>query len=266
MQLIDSHCHLDFKIFDKDRDALIVDANQHYVKHIIVPSVSRENWQRVLQIKNKYKMTEVAYGLHPMFMKHHQLSDIAILRDFIEQNKPIAVGECGLDFFIKEANNSSNANEEDKEHNKAQQITLFIEQLKIADEYNLPIIIHARKSLDIILKYLRQYPNVRGVIHSFSGSKQQAENCIKQGFLLGFGGPITYTRATRLRKLVAELPLNCLLLETDAPDQPDSQHAGQRNVPANLLDIAKVVAELRSCEITEVANVTTQNAQELFQL
>ncbi len=257
MQLIDSHCHLDFKVFDKDRDELILSALKYHVKHIVVPSVGRENWQRVLEIKNKYKMTEVAYGLHPMFVKQHQPDDIVLLRDFIEKNRPIAVGECGLDFFMPEINNNQQ---------RERQVFFFTEQLKIADEYTLPIIIHARKSLDIVLKYIRQYPNIRGVIHSFSGSKQQAEHCIKQGFLLGFGGPITYTRATKLRKLVSELPLECLLLETDAPDQPDSKHYGQRNVPSNLLNIARVVAELRSCDVIEVAQRTTQNAKDLFQL
>ncbi len=253
MQLIDSHCHLDFKIFDTDREALLVDASQHYVTKIIVPSVARANWQSVSEIRNNYDITAVAYGLHPMFMKQHQLSDLLVLREYLENNKPIAVGECGLDFFIKDAN-------------KEAQVEFFTEQLKLANEFELPVIVHARKSLDIVLKAIRKFPNIRGVIHSFSGSRQQAETCIKQGFMLGFGGPITYTRATKLRKLVSELPLESLLLETDAPDQPDSSHYGQRNVPANLLGIAKEVAELRACELSEVAQITSQNAKQLFNL
>jgi len=255
MQFIDSHCHLDFSVFNKDRDQLIKNAQTQGVEKIIVPAISRKNWHDVKALKEQYAVAEVAYGLHPMFMSQHKQEHLPDLRVFLEacneKNKPIAIGECGLDFYIKDAN-------------KLAQLEIFVEQLKIACDFSLPVIIHARKSLDIILKHLRQYPELKGVIHSFSGSMQQAEICINQGFLLGFGGPVTYTRATKLRRLVVELPLEGLLLETDAPDQPDSKHWGQRNVPANLIDIATVFSELRGIEISEVARVTTQNATKLF--
>ncbi len=273
MTLVDSHCHLDFKVFDNDRDTVVSDAVENGIKHIIVPSVSRSNWRSVSHIQTQYPITKVAYGLHPMFMQHHQASDIAALRVYLEATlkttlenghyveehieRPVAVGECGLDFFIK--------NSASQQH-KEVQIHFFTEQLKLADEFSLPVIIHARKSLDLVLKYIRKHPSLRGVIHSFSGSRQQAEICIEHGFLLGFGGPITYTRASKLRKLVAELPLECLLLETDAPDQPDSSHYGQRNEPAFINEMVKTVAELRSTSIAKVAKVTTQNAKTLFKL
>lgn len=257
MQLIDSHCHLDFSVFNNDRNQLIENAKAKGVEKIIVPAVSSKNWHAVKTLKESYAIAEVAYGLHPMFMSQHKKDHLAELRVFLEasneKNKPVAVGECGLDFYIKDAD-------------KPAQIEIFVEQLKIACDFSLPVIIHARKSLDIILKYLRQFPELKGVIHSFSGSMQQAEICINQGFLLGFGGPVTYTRATKLRKLVAELPLESLLLETDAPDQPDSIHWGERNVPANLVDIATVIAELRATSLSEVAHRTTQNAKGLFTL
>ena len=131
---------------------------------------------------------------------------------------------------------------------------------------NLPIIIHARKSQDIVLKYLRQFPNLRGSLHSFSGSEQQAKQLIDLGFYLGFGGPITYTRATRLRKLVAALPLSSLLLETDSPDQPDSEHYKKRNEPAFLPNVANTVAKLKNINLEEVVSMTTKNAQELFNI
>ncbi len=257
MQFIDSHCHLDFSVFNNDRDQLIESARTKGVEKIIIPAVSRKNWQAVKILKESYAIAEVAYGLHPMFMSQHKKAHLAELRLFLqastEINRPIAIGECGLDFYIKDADKST-------------QIEIFVEQLKIASDFSLPVIIHARKSLDIILKYVRKFPELNGVIHSFSGSMQQAEICMNQGFLLGFGGPVTYTRATKLRKLVVELPLEGLLLETDAPDQPDSKHWGQRNVPANLIDIATVVAELRAINLSEVAHITTQNAKELFKL
>ncbi len=253
MQLIDSHCHLDFPVFDQDRDEVVNAAQEEQVKQIIVPAIGKKNWSAVRKTAHRYTLVKAAYGLHPMFMADHQLSDIADLRIWLLANKAVAVGECGLDFSIRHSS-------------KEQQIVLFVEQLKLADEMSLPVIIHARKSLDIVLKYLRQHKNIRGVIHSFSGSLQQAHYCINQGFLLGFGGPVTYTRALRLRKLVTELPLHSLLLETDAPDQPDSWHRGERNVPANLPRIATQIAALREIEVSELARVTSQNAQRLFNL
>lgn len=253
MTLIDTHCHLDFSVFNKDRGQLIEDAQKEGVSTIIVPAVSQENWESVSKIEKKYDLVKVAYGLHPMFINKHRKSDISRLKKQLVKKEVVAVGECGLDFYIQQAN-------------KEAQIEIFVEQLKLASEFSLPVIIHARKSLDIVLKYLRQYPDLTGIIHSFSGSYQQAKICIEQGFLLGFGGPVTYTRATKLRKLVKELPLEGLVLETDAPSQPDSLHYGQRNVPANLRGIAKEVAELRKCDLTEVMKVTTQNSSELFKL
>ena len=256
MELIDSHCHLDLDIFDTDRDEVILAAKQQKVSRIIVPSVTRDKWCRLARLQKKYSLLEVAYGLHPMFMEHHRDDSITELRDVLKKNKAVAVGECGLDLYVKQT----------KYNDKERQINLFNEQLKLASEFSLPVIVHARKSVDLVLKVIRKYPEIRGVVHSFSGSQQQAEMLIKQGFMLGFGGPITYTRATRLRKIVAELPLESILLETDAPDQPDSQHHGQRNVPANLPHIAHTIAELKACELQKVAQVTTENAKLLFQL
>jgi len=253
MQLIDTHCHLDFSSFDKDRQQVVEMAINTSIKQIIVPSVSKKNWQNVKDLTQCYSIIKPAYGLHPMFMKEHKIRDISELREWLKKNPCVAVGECGLDFYIKP-------------HDKYQQVELFVQQLKLAQDFSLPVIIHARKSIDIILKYIKRYPGISGVIHSFSGSMQQAQRCIQQGFKLGFGGPVTYTRASKLRKLVAELPLECLVLETDAPDQPDSRHQGQRNVPANLVDIAQVIADIKHMDIVELARASTANARELFNL
>ena len=133
-------------------------------------------------------------------------------------------------------------------------------------QFELPVIIHSRKSLDLILKEIRLRPSLTGVVHSYSGSLQQAKQLIDLGFYLGFGGPITYPRARKLRSLIVELPLESLLLETDAPDQPDVSIHGQRNEPAYLPEIVKCVAELRGCTLEEVAEVTTQSCQALFAL
>lgn len=260
MQLIDSHSHIDFSDFDKDRNAAIMRAHSAGISTIIVSATTAERWSLIKILCDEQAQCHPAYGLHPMFMGKHKPQHLDDLKYWIEKEKPIAIGEIGLDFFIDEAN-IKNSN-----HHRQSQLDLFIAQLKLADELGLPVIIHARKSLDIVLKHLRKYPNLTGSIHSFSGSEQQAKQLIDLGFYLGFGGPITYTRATRLRKLIEVLPLESLLLETDSPDQPDALHYKERNEPAYLLNVARVVAELRNVSVEEVAQITSINAQRLFGL
>lgn len=248
MPLFDTHCHLDFNVFEQDRPQVLERARNVGVEDILVPSVSYKNWQAVLNLQQEYQGIHIALGMHPMFLAQHREQDISLLDSLIEKNTPQAIGECGIDLFVKGLD-------------KQRQIDIFVEHLKLAKKYDLPLIIHARKSLDIILKYIRQYAGLRGIMHSFSGSHQQAEICIEQGFLLGFGGPVTYPRARKLRELVRSLPLESLVLETDAPDQVDESHYGERNEPAFLPAIMHTFAELRQTSAVEIAEVTTQNAK-----
>lgn len=251
MKLIDSHSHIDFPDFDTDLINVLKDASDVGVDHIIISATTAQRWSLIKNMTKTRPSCHPAYGLHPMFMEDHQTKHLYDLKGWIENEKPIAIGEIGLDYFITNPD-------------KEAQLALFIAQLKLANEFQLPVIIHARKSLDIVLKYLRKFPSLTGSIHSFSGSEQQANQLIDLGFYLGFGGPITYTRATRLRKLVAKLPLEAILLETDSPDQPDATHFGERNEPAYLPIIAKTVAEIKGIETEDVAQATTLNAQTLF--
>lgn len=258
MELIDSHSHIDFTEFDHDRSEAILRAKNVGVSHIIISSTIADGWKNIADITNANKpICHAAYGLHPMFMDEVDHSDLDKLKEFLLINKAVAIGEIGLDFFIPESKN---------DHNKTKQIETFLKQLDIAMEIKLPVIIHARKSLDIILKHLRNYPALTGSIHSFSGSEQQAKQLIDLGFYLGFGGPITYSRATRLQKLVKILPLDSMLIETDSPDQPDSSHHQQRNEPAYLPYVANCIAKIRNIDTNQVATVTTNNAKALFQL
>ncbi len=188
-----------------------------------------------------------------MFLGDHQPEDIEQLASWIEREQPLAVGECGLDFFIKDP------------QPEAQQ-ALFEAQLELARDYRLPVIIHARRSVDQVFNTLKQFPGLSGVVHSFSGSEQQARRLIDLGFLLSFGGPITYERAKRLRSLIQILPLESLMLETDAPDQPDSGHRGERNESAYLPNVLQTVAELRNQPASEIAAVTSKNAVQLFNI
>jgi len=256
-KLVDSHCHIDLKPFDNDRSAVLQRANAAFVDDIIVPAITANRWEHLKRIADKYSSVHPAYGLHPMFMSAHRVEHLDDLEQWLQAENAVALGECGLDFFIQS---------EQSEAAKKAQLHLFSSQLSIATQYKLPVIIHSRKSLDLVLKEIRQKSTLRGVVHSFSGSQQQAHQLIDQGFYLGFGGPITYTRAKNLRRLVTNLPLDALLLETDAPDQPDALHYGQRNEPAWLHTIAQTIADLRHITYEEVVTTTTRNAYALFQI
>ena len=255
MRLIDSHCHLDLSAFDADRNAVLQRARDSGVTDVIVPAVQASGWGKLQGISEADNPVNVhpAYGLHPVFERHHEANDLLLLEKQLSDESAIAVGECGLDFFIDE-------------YDKAKQLSFFTGQLDLAVQHQLPVIIHSRKSLDFVLKELRLRPGLIGVVHSYSGSYQQAKQLIDLGFYLGFGGPITYPRARKLRGLIVDLPLESLLLETDAPDQPDISNHGQRNEPSWLNSIVSCVAELRKTPTEQVAEITTKNCEMLFGL
>jgi TatD DNase family protein len=194
-----------------------------------------------------------AYGLHPMYLAEHRPEHLDALRTWIDRERPVAVGECGLDFFV-----------DGLDHDE--QRMYFVRQLEIAREFDLPVILHARRAVDEIIATLRKVGGLRGVVHSFSGSGEQAQQLWKLGFCLGFGGPVTYERARRLRAIVGAMPIEWLLLETDAPDQPLATHRGQRNEPGYLPEVLDCVATLRETDSATVAEATTRNARRLFGL
>ena len=223
------------------------------VSDLIIPAITQASWARIQALCSQQTHLHAAYGLHPIYLAEHTEQDLAQLANFIRENRTqvIAVGECGLDFFLPELD-------------KQLQTELFIAQLKLAKDFGLPVIIHARRSVDAVLSCIRRIGGLRGVVHSFAGSQQQADQFIALGFYLGAGGTLTYERAQRLRSVLKTVPAECLLLETDAPDQPDSQWRGQRNTPLRLPIIAEALAELRVCSVEDLAKVTTMNAQNLF--
>ncbi|AWH25880.1 TatD family hydrolase [Stenotrophomonas sp. YAU14D1_LEIMI4_1] len=251
--LIDSHCHLDASEFDPDRDAVIARARAAGVQAQVVPAVTAASWPKLRQVCQHAPGLYPAYGLHPMFLAEHRPEHLQQLRDWIERERPCAIGECGLDFFVGDLDM------------QAQQ-DYFLGQLQLAREFDLPVIVHARKAVDAVIAAIRRIGGLRGVVHSYSGSPEQAVQLHKQGFLLGLGGPLTHERAQRLHRLVREIPLEQLLLETDAPDQPDAGIRGQRNEPARLAVIARHVAALRGVAVEAVAQATADNARRLFNL
>ncbi len=244
---IDTHCHLDAEEFGDSQAALIQAAHDAGVERIVIPSVARANFGIVRDLCARHPGCAPAYGIHPMYTDGAMPEDLAALREYLAQPEAVAVGEIGLDFFIQH-------------YDRARQEHFFAEQLKLAREFDLPVLLHIRRAQDIVLKHLRQYRVRGGIAHAFNGSRQQADEFIKLGFKLGFGGAMTYSRATRLRELAATLPLDSIVLETDAPDiPPDFLERGLPNEPQYVPHIAQTLVELRGMTIEEIARITTEN-------
>ena len=251
--LIDSHCHLDAPEFDHDRDAVIQRARAADVTAQIIPAVAASGWPKLGALCADHEGLYPAYGLHPMFLAEHRDEHIGELRTLLATERAVAIGECGLDFHVEGLD-------------VQRQQFFFEEQLMIARDFDLPVIVHARKAVDAAIATLRRIGGLRGVVHSFSGSEQQAEQLWKLGFCLGIGGPVTYERAQRLRRIVATMPIEFLLLETDAPDQPDAMHRGARNEPARLTVVRDCIAGLRGMVPDALDVATSKNAKQLFAL
>ena len=251
--LVDSHSHFDAPEFDGDRDAALARARAAGVTRQVVPAVAASSWPKLREVCAQDAGLFAAYGLHPMYLSEHRPAHLEDLRTWIEREKPVAVGECGLDFFVEGLDAET-------------QQQYFDGQLRLAREFDLPVIVHARRAVDAVIASIRRIGGLRGVVHSFSGSAEQAAQLHKLGFLLGIGGPVTHERANRLRGIVAAMPLEQLLLETDSPDQPGAAHRGERNEPAHLVEVLDVVANLRNMPRKELAAATTANAERLFEI
>ena len=253
MRLIDSHSHFDAAEFDADRAEAHARACAAGVAAQVVPAVDAAGWPKLRQVCRDHAGLYPAYGLHPMYLQAHRPQHLADLRTWIERERPVAIGECGLDYFVEGLDADS-------------QQRYFDGQLALAREFELPVIVHARRAVDAVIAAIKRVGGLTGVVHSFSGSAEQAAQLHTLGFLLGIGGPVTYERANRLRKTVAAMPLEQLLLETDSPDQPGTAHRGERNEPAYLGEVLEVVAGLRGMAPDTLANATSANAQRLFGL
>ena len=238
--LIDTHCHLDAAEFDSDRDAVYAAALASGVGRIVVPAVAVDRFRKAKTIVERYPGCVAAYGIHPLYVMQAQEADLAVLREWLAREQPVAVGEIGLDGYVADVD-------------PVRQEFYFVEQLKLAREFGLPVLLHVRRSIDQILKHLRRIRVPGGIAHAFNGSRQQADEFIRLGFALGFGGAMTFAGSTRIRKLAAELPLAAIVLETDAPDISPAWLGGGRNSPAELPRIARVLADLRALPADEVA-------------
>lgn len=251
--LVDTHVHLDDSRFDADRDDVVANACRGGIDTMIVPGIDAASWPRIQALCARHAGLYPAYGLHPLFLAQHRPQHLDELPGWLDDGAAVAVGEIGLDFYVSGLD-------------PATQRHYFSAQLALARELDLPVIVHARRAVEEVILGLRRVPGLRGVVHSFAGSEQQAQRLWDIGFHLGIGGPVTYERARRLRHLVAHMPLDRLLLETDAPDQPDAMHRGQRNEPARLDVVLQCIAALRDQPTQIIAAATTANARRLFGL
>ncbi|ALM52651.1 TatD family hydrolase [Halomonas huangheensis] len=255
--LIDAHCHLDFAVFDEDRDQVLARARQAGVEQWIVAATTRARWSEVLDVSRRHG-GHPCLGLHPVFLDEHCLSgqdnDLDALAQTLEaSSEVVALGECGIDARYPEQ--------------LERQWSLFDAQLRLARKHQLPVVVHCVRANDEVAARLRQFDLPEGgLIHAFSGSSQQAMRFHQLGYVLGLGGAVTYPRATRLRRAVAALPDSGFVLETDSPDMPLAGYQGQRNEPARVAEVCRVVAELRGQSCADVAEASSANARRLFGL
>jgi TatD DNase family protein len=257
---IDTHCHLDAGEFDADRDVVRARARERGVAHCVLPAVDVASFAAVRELAHRHG-DSYGLGIHPLRTPAAALEDLdrldAALSEHRGDPRLVAVGEIGLDFF-------------DQTLDPERQERFLVEQLRLARKHALPVILHVRRSADGLLKHLRR-ERVGGIAHAFNGSRQQADEFVKLGFRLGFGGTVTYDRAQQVRRLAVELPLSALVMETDAPDIPPhwlyrvaadraNGHAQGRNEPGELPRIGEALASLRGLPPEELARATAANA------
>jgi TatD DNase family protein len=256
VELIDTHTHLDFPDFDADRQALLAASRALGVRRIVVLGVYQANWQRVWELVQSDPDLHAAFGLHPVYLDDHRSQHLSELGDWLTRlaghRQLCAVGEIGLDYFIETL---------DRDRQQA----LFDAQLQLAADFDLPALIHVRRSHAAVIATLKRFRLKRaGIIHAFAGSKEEAREYIKLGFKLGLGGAPTWPQAFRMHRVLGELPLDSVVLETDSPDMAPAMFPGQRNSPAHLPAICTALAQWMAISPEQLAAASTANSCEVF--
>lgn len=249
--LIDTHCHLDYLPLSPRLPEILMSASSSGIDRFIVPGVEPQTWERIISLSRKDERIFAAPGVHPMHADRWNSEAAEFLQRLVPEI--VAVGEIGLDYL-------------DGMPPRELQQAVFRAQLKIAKGAGLPVIIHCRKAFADLLRILLEESAgpVQGVMHAFSGSVEIARECIARGLKIGVAGPVTWNNAVKPVKVVQEIPLHHLLLETDSPDIPPEPHRGEVNEPAFLVEIARKVAEIKGITVEEVAGVSTESAKALF--
>ena len=256
MHLIDTHTHLDFPDFDPDRRTVLARSREMGVKEMVVLGVYQHNWQRLWDLVQTDSQLYAAFGLHPVYLDQHRAEHVIELAQWLDRlaghPQLCAVGEIGLDYFLPELDREG-------------QQQVFEAQLKLAAEANLPALLHVRRSHAQVIATLKRFRLKRGgIIHAFAGSREEAREYIKLGFKLGLGGAATWPQALRLRKVIVDLPLDAIVLETDSPDMAPFMYPNQRNSPEHLPAIGEALAQVMGISPEALAHASTVNACELF--
>jgi len=255
LRFADTHCHLDFPEFDRVRGQVLSACETASVELIVVPSVERRTWKRVCALANLHAVVYAAIGMHPLFIANHQESDLAQLESMLVENKRtrgsiVAVGEVGLDATVGDL---------------VLQEYFFRSQVELAVKYDLPVILHSRKTHSKVLEVVKSSSLVGGVLHAFSGSYEQLSSFVAAGIKIGVGGVITWPKSMKTRKAIAKAPLDSLLLETDAPDMAVSVDGVRvKSMPVHVIKVFDVLCEIREESPELIADTLWFNSQALF--
>lgn len=253
--LIDTHCHLDFEIYEEDLQTVLGNAKNKGVEKIIIPSVEPSSWQKILNLVNSYENLYMAIGVHPSDAEKFNENEVEekLINLIKTSNKIVAVGEIGLDYH-------------EEIFDKEKQKTVFEKQIQIANLFSLPIVVHSRDAHKDTFDLLKKYESKKVVLHCFSGSLEFAQMCIKEGWNISIGGVVTFKNASKVKQVASNIPLENLMLETDCPFLSPTPHRGERNEPAYVSFVAKEIADLRNISYDKVAEITSKNAIEFFRL
>lgn len=252
--LVDTHCHLDWNKFDADREQVIQRAIDAGVTRMITIGTDVESSRRAIELAEKFGAVYAAVGVHPNDCGDFDESGLDQIRSLARHAKVVAIGEIGLDYYWKKTA-------------KDVQARAFEMQLDLAAEIHKPVIIHNRDATADVMRILTEHaPRNTGVLHSFFGSLETAQQAIGLGYSIGFTGPITFKKADREREVARLIPIESMLIETDAPFLAPEPHRGQRNEPAYVKHVAEIIAQVRNISFDEVARQTTLNAEKLFGL
>ncbi len=246
----DTHCHI-YKEYYENIDETIKNAKENHVNRFINNGCDTTSNKEVLKLAENYNDMYCALGIHPEKVEEYSKSDLKFIENNLSNPKVIAIGEIGLDYhYTKE--------------NKEDQIKLLENELKLAETYHLPVIIHSRDATQDTINTLKKF-KIKGVIHSFSGSLETAQIYIKMGYLLGINGVITF-KNSKLKEIIKEIPLENIILETDSPYLTPEPYRGKKNEPARIYDIAQFICNLKEINIEELTRITNQNIKRIFDI
>lgn len=251
--MIDSHIHVDDKRFNPDRTELLKQARQAGITGFVVPAVAKDSIIKVQQLADAHDDIFAAFGLHPYFCQTHTKSDLDFLVATIEKHKPVALGECGLDYYRSDLD-------------KDKQQYFFEAQVEMAKAHQLPLILHVNGAVQAVFEVLNKYDYFNAVMHSFNGSIEQARQITEAGIILGFGTAAVNPRAHKLQAMVKSVAVECMVVETDAPDQPLYDQKHERNLPRCLTQVVDGIARIKSMDATQLGTQTTANCKKLFSL